>query len=229
MEVVKIGRNDEKRCCEKKYTRNQKYKESYNPRDYRRKEDKCPCPNVIVNCDSDNNNNNGQCTCSGTLNIDFGEIFGSFLANICPNCNLNGSNVRVIILANGNFSFTSNFVFPPVCHATSVGTVLDTGGTGLVTTGSGDTFPATFTLNLLETNVGDDVFIFTVSGFDNMGNPFVFETIQAVPDSALVVSACTNSFNTPITPPMNIQQNFRANLKGKMITYINGQLIEKDF
>lgn len=230
MEVIKIKNYSEKRCCGKKYIRNQKYKEPYNTHDHRKKDNKCSCQHVIVNCcPNDNAPNNNQCTCRGTLNVDLGGTSGTFMANICPNCSLSGSNVMATVPENGGgFSFTSNFVFQPVCHTNSVGTVLDTGGTGILTVDGVNTFPATFTLNLLETNVGDDLFIFTVSGFDNTGTPFVSITTTQVPDATLTVLSCNNSplsLNSTSNVPV---QFIQGETKDKTIIYANGRVIEKD-
>ena len=164
------------------------------------------------------------------MNIPAEEV--TFIANICPNCNLQGSFVSWVLPLSVVVSFTSKFVNLPQCISTDDGTILNVQGLGTIIFHS-LIVQGTFGLNLLETPVGDDALAFSFSGFDQNGNPFPATiTLTGVPDDEIMVNFC-NSCSCPQSASMaananSTSNNTREELKGKIVITQNGQVEVKE-
>ena len=112
---------------------------------------------------------------------------GFGFANICPDCNLQGSSVSNDIFG----AFNSTFVNSSQCISTNRGTVLNVTGFGTLINGP-SIVQGTFMLQLLETLVGDDEVIFSVSGFDQNGIGFAGLAILTVPDEDIMINFCNS-------------------------------------
>ncbi|RXT03885.1 hypothetical protein [Ammoniphilus sp. CFH 90114] len=112
-----------------------------------------------------------MCECSGlaTLNETDTQIF----ANICPSCFKEGSIVTFITTFDtSGFSFSSNSVNRPECLFSNGQSILNTNGTGTLTRDD-ETFPVTFTLNLVDgPEENDDIIVINFAGIDTTGQVF---------------------------------------------------------
>ncbi|GHH98823.1 hypothetical protein [Neobacillus kokaensis] len=128
-----------------------------------------------------------QCECSGTA---FTDIFGPLSANICPSCFIEGSTVTYENTSIG-FSFSSNNVNPPECFSINGQTILNTSGTGTITTGT-ETFTGTFTITLVDgPGEFDDSIIFTLVGIDTEGFPFAHTSvITGLSEESVIITGC---------------------------------------
>lgn len=166
-----------------------------------------------------------KCDCAGSVNFQPGNE--KYIANICPNCTLQGSFVSTAFLTS---TFNSTFVNLPQCITTNKGTILQVTGFGTLTF---DELIAqgTFMLQLVENLTGDDQLIFSAFGFDQDGNSISLSNGQFVPDENLTVSFC-NSCCSPcqrMTNNTSAPFNFGKEInKGFLMVIKNGEIVVKE-
>ncbi|MFJ7738818.1 hypothetical protein ACIQ2D_21150 [Lysinibacillus sp. NPDC097287] len=163
-----------------------------------------------------------KCDCAGSVNFQPGS--DKYIANICPNCTLQGSFVSTAFVTS---TFNSTFVHLPQCISTTQGTILQVTGFGTLTF---DELIAqgTFMLQLVENLTGDDQLLFSAIGFDQDGNSIDLSSGQFVPDELLTVSFC-NSCCSPCqrmtnntSAPFNLGKELN---KGFARVIINGEIV----
>jgi hypothetical protein len=143
-----------------------------------------------------------MCECSGTATTN------EFMANICPSCLLEGSEVT---LNTDTIDFTSDTVNRPSCVFLNGIATLNTSGTGTLTTTFDTetrTFEATFTLSLFEVPGTQDFVILTIAGLDEMGELFLVNFAFGVPEEDLTVTRCgfPTNLNSRGTTSSNLNQ-----------------------
>jgi len=125
----------------------------------------------------------------------------SVTINICSDCTTEGSSVS-FLLPSFDVSFVSTNVSPPVCSPVTdvngnlIGSAVYAGGTGILTTFGGLSFPASFALTLLdrENGVSTDAYQLYVF-FVNVDGTLAFIPIinQSLIDELLVTDNCPSS------------------------------------
>ncbi|MGG0240673.1 hypothetical protein [Bacillus rhizoplanae] len=172
-----------------------------------------------------------KCECSGKVELQSG--LSTFIAKICPHCNIQDSYVSWSTPLFG-LSFSSTFVNPPQCISTNKGTILNVTGFGTMIDGT-RIVQGTFGLNLLETLVGPDIVNFSTSGFDQNGMPYDLAFSFGVLDNELMINVC-NSCSCPqatnvtlrsdnIREELNELDKIREELnEGKIVIMTNGQV-----
>lgn len=166
-----------------------------------------------------------KCDCSGRVNYTVPEV--EFIANICPNCNLQGSFVSTELLG---IAFNSTLVSPPQCISTNVGTILNVTGFGTIK--NVQTAQGTFTLQLLQNFVGDNVLQFNAAGFDQNGIDYLISLNISLPDDFFIISFCNSchSSSSGMLNKTSKSHNLRENLiKGKITIMRNGHIEVKEF
>lgn len=131
-----------------------------------------------------------QCECSGTA---FTDIFGPLSANICPSCFIEGSTVTYEDTFFG-FSFSSNSVNRPECSSINGQTILNTSGTGTITTGT-ETFTGLFTITLVDgPGEFDDIITISIVGIDTEGFPFThISVLTGLSEESVIITGCNST------------------------------------
>ncbi|MGG0240668.1 hypothetical protein [Bacillus rhizoplanae] len=173
-----------------------------------------------------------KCECSGEVN--YQDISFTFLAKICPHCDIQDSFISWSFSPLGQ-SFNSTFFYPPQCISTNQGSILHVTGFGILTNGT-SIGQVTFGLILLKTSAGPGILNFTATGFDQNGAPlnFVFNPFPLL-GTELIINCC-NSCSCPhftngtinadkVHEELNRLEKIREELnEGKIVITGNGQV-----
>ncbi|MEH7526222.1 hypothetical protein V7149_23580 [Bacillus sp. JJ1503] len=185
-----------------------------------------PTVNVKVEIDVEKHKNDRKkCECSARVNTQQETL--TFLASICPNCTLHGSTVSVVEVG---MAFNSSKVNKPQCISENQGTILNATGVGTLIIDQSIS-QASFTLNLLESLVGNDFLIFTANGgLDQNGNINIFAAVLQVPDKELMITLCNDC---PTTSQKHVKpsklDSISMDIKnGKIVMMKNGELEVKE-
>ncbi|MDR7075699.1 hypothetical protein J2Y03_000687 [Neobacillus niacini] len=178
-------------------------------------------PVIDLNCGCHDKKKN-KCECKGFVDSD------NIVANICPNCKFAGSTITVPV-----YEFLATSINPPICEFTPQGSILVTGGSGVM----GNAF-GVYTLGLFETLSGPDIAHFTFSG-TSPGGGFTFaSTAVIVDDENLSVTQCHEKHSGPSSHPLTtklknmLNDTMKKAAKGfarKTIIHPDGRVEEIDF
>ena len=166
-----------------------------------------------------------KCDCSGSLN--FQPDNDKYIANICPNCILQGSFVSTAFLTS---TFNSTFVNLPQCISTVKGTILQVTGFGILTFDE-KIAQGTFMLQLVENLTGDDQLLFSAFGFDQDGISIDLSSGQSVPDDLLTVYFCNSCCSSCQRKTNNTSAAFNLGKelkKGFVRVIKNGEIVVKE-
>ncbi|OLO42412.1 hypothetical protein BTR23_04120 [Alkalihalophilus pseudofirmus] len=174
------------------------------------------------------------CECQGFATYTFDNT--NFLANICPNCTIEGSTVTA---SSEETSFVATSVNPPNCLIQPQSKILLTSGMSVFVEDS-TIHQGIYNLALAQfqegTVVESIVILFFVSIDPTSGEPVLFLTTFE-PDE-LSITQCRDSSSTSssnVLPPqynhmLNLATNLKQNKLGKIIRiHSDGRIEEKDF